>query len=237
MAPMAGHAEFDELLGVESSELSEAEIRDARPSLHKAIAESFAGPLILRKVHDLAWRTSRGERAFPPDISLGAVYMVRDPRDVAVSLSAFLGVSIGEVIAFMANPCAAMAARNDGMKYQFEQPLGTWSRHGASWLDEAGMPVHLLRYEDMLAAPAERLARVAQFLGLPSERAEAAAGATRFEILRAQEEAHGFDERPRTAERFFRQGRAGSWRDALSPAQRGRIERDHGEAMERFDYV
>jgi aryl sulfotransferase len=236
-APIARYSEFDELLGVESSELTDAEVRDARPAFHRAIVESADGPLILRKAHEIFWRTSRGEPAFPADVSLGAVYIVRDPRDVAVSFAAFRGTSIDEAIAFMANPDAAIAVNSDRMRSQFEQPLGTWSHHTESWLTQAEMPIYLLRYEDMLASPAERLARVARFLGLPPAGAGDAAEATRFEILRAQEEERGFDERPGTTKRFFRQGRAGNWRGVLTAEQLSRILRDHAPAMERLGYL
>ncbi len=233
----ASHMEFDELFGVESSELSNAEIVEARPALHRAFAASFDGPLILRKVHDCVWKTPRGEPVFPPDISAGAIYLVRDPRDVAVSFAAFQGISVDHSIAFMADAGAALSVESDGMKYQFEQPLGTWSNHVKSWLDCASMPVLLLRYEEMLNSPFEQLTLAARFLNLPLEGMHRAIEQTRFDCLRTQEKTVGFAERPQTAEYFFRKGRSGAWRDVLTQEQRRQVERDQGEAMERLGYI
>jgi hypothetical protein len=39
------------------------------------------------------------------------------------------------------------------------------------------------------------------------------------------------------AERFFREGRAGQWRERLAPAQIECIVRDHGAQMKHFGYL
>jgi hypothetical protein len=119
---------------------------------------------------------------------------------------------------------------------QFPQPLGSWSEHVVSWLDDSGMPIHRVRYEDLLAEPAAELAKVAVFLGMSPDGAPGAAAATQFENLRAQEEERGFRDLIYET-RFFRQGRVGGWRSALSAAQVERIERDHGEVMARLGYL
>lgn len=234
---VANRSEFDDAFAVASSELSQEEIEAALPALHRALAKEFEGPCILRKVHDRYRHTSRGEPLFPPELSLGAVYIARDPRDVAISLAAFRGVTIDETIAIMADPAAVMSAYGDGLKPQFEQPMGTWSSHVASWLNGSGMRVHLLRYEDMLSEPQARLADVAGFLGLPTDALTRAVEATRFDVLRAREDETGFNERPPTAARFFRQGRAGAWREVLTAEQCARIEETHGAAMARLGYL
>jgi hypothetical protein len=58
-----------------------------------------------------------------------------------------------------------------------------------------------------------------------------------FERLREQEEKEGFRERPKKAERFFREGRTGQWKEVLTPAQIQRIVDAHGEQMQRFGYL
>ena len=55
--------------------------------------------------------------------------------------------------------------------------------------------------------------------------------------LKRQEDDKGFRERPKSAERFFRDGRAGQWKDVLSPAQVEQIVEDHREQMARFNYL
>jgi hypothetical protein len=49
-----------------------------------------------------------------------------------------------------------------------------------------------------------------------------------FASLRAQEETEGFHERPTKTDRFFREGRAGQWKDILTASQVSQIVKDHG---------
>jgi hypothetical protein len=59
-----------------------------------------------------------------------------------------------------------------------------------------------------------------------------------FARLQSQEKEKGFRERPPNADgNFFREGRAGQWKQVLTSAQVERIVRDHGEQMRRFGYL
>lgn len=236
-APTASRNEFDELFGIDSTLLTDDEINRARPLLFDLIASRSKEPLILRKVHDRCRRNPDGQRMFPPEVSRGAVYIVRDPRDVAISYAHFAGVGIDEAIRRMGDPDMAVPSRREHRAPYFLQHFGTWSQHVRSWLDDAGMPVHRVRYEDLIADAATELARVAGFLGMPAGAAGEAAAAVRFEALRGQEDERGFRELMNRETRFFRQGRAGAWRSVLSAAQAGRLEEDHGEVMTRLGYL
>ncbi len=115
---------------------------------------------------------------------------------------------------------------------------GSWSAHVASWAGRRERTRLVLRYEDMQAIPERCFGTAIRFLGgdpVP-ERLAKAIGFSGFAGLRAQEQAAGFIERPATAARFFRSGRAGQWREALSREQAAAIERDHGTVMARFGY-
>jgi aryl sulfotransferase len=229
--------EFEEHFGVESSDLTQAEMDAARPELHRAIARASKDPLILRKVHDRCWFTSSGERAFPPEVSRGAVYIVRDPRDVAVSLAHFYGMDLEAAVGLMGDSARTIARSSFRLTFQLSQPLGSWSEHVAGWLDDAAMPLLPIRYEDMLADSARELEKVARFLGLPLEACAQAAAASTFSTLRGQEDQRGFRERMPATKRFFRQGRSGEGKEKLPTPLLERIEAEHGAVMARLGYV
>ena len=239
-APIASNrSPFDLLLDVDSADLKDEEAEALRPCFYALEARRHAAPQ-LRKVHDAWTLTSTGEPLFPPALTLGTLYIARDPRDVAVSLAAHLGMTVDEAIAAMAAPTATLARGGKRGKTQLAQRLLTWSAHVESWLDAPGMPPPLLlRYEDMTVDAAGALLRVARYLGWAAEReaVERAVAATRFDALFAAEEQYGFHERPLKAERFFRRGIAGGWRDTLTSAQADQIERDHATVMARLGYV
>jgi hypothetical protein len=102
-----------------------------------------------------------------------------------------------------------------------------------------GRPVHLMRYEDMLANPERSFAALARFLRLaPSEeQLKRAIAKSSFTELRRQEEERGFKERPEVAQQFFREGRAGQWQKALTQQQIADICSVHAPIMQRFGYL
>ena len=228
---------FAASLDVEASDLTEAEIEDVQPELcRQDVARGTQA--LFRKTHD-AWRlTSAGEPIFPAETTTGAIYIVRDPRDVAVSLSHHLDRSIDETIALMANPQGMLSRQRYHLTVQLPVRLLSWSSHVASWLDAPGLNLLLLHYEDMLAAPDQALPAAAQFAQIPAspDALVGALAASRFDTLRSQEDDGGFRERPHHMTRFFRQGRAGGWRETLSRAQAARIESDHAAIMTRLGY-
>lgn len=228
---------FDDVLGIESSDLSPDEITTLRPRLYQILASHAREPL-LRKVHDAWILTPANEPLLPPAVTMGAVYIVRDPRDVVASMANHNGVALERSIARLSDPANVIAASDRRLADQLPQRLLSWSGHVESWLDSPIDPL-VLRYEDMLADPLAALRRVVDRLGWSAESAmlESAVRATRFELLHAAEQRHGFRERPTRSQRFFRRGQSGGWRDELTAEQAARIEADHGPAMRRLGYL
>lgn len=236
---IASHTELDELLVVDASELFADEQMAVLPALYAAIASDTGHGLVLRKLHDRYWHTPAGAAVFPAAISRAAVYIVRDPRDVAVSYAHHRGCPVDSIITMMADPAATLSVSSTRQRRQLAQPLGHWSGHVLSWLEQTDIAVLLLRYEDLLAEPAAGLRVVAKHFGLVVDEtilAQAVAAAS-FDQLRDQEQQHGFRERPVGASApFFRQGQAGGWRQSLTPDQAARIMADHHTVMQRLGY-
>jgi Sulfotransferase domain len=167
-----------------------------------------------------------------PAHTAGTILIVRDPRDVALSYSAFTGKPLDDIIAFMANPRAANRA-TDRQVFEF---LSSWSTHVESW---ASAPRKILaRYEDLLADPEKYFARIIDFLGGPPEpeRLRRAIEFSDFKTLSAQETQHGYVAGG-PAGLFFRAGKSGGWRDTLTRAQAARIEADHRDVMRKCGYI
>jgi hypothetical protein len=169
----------------------------------------------------------------PPPITNGAIYIVRDPRDVAVSYAKHCGKSVDEMIEAMANERHALADSGNPIF----QLLSSWSSHVRSWLD-ADVNRLVFRYEDVLERPGEHFLGVLKFLEyqLHQQSFARACAATTFEKMREQEDRFGFKER-KHGDRFFNSGKAGGWKDVLSKEQADRIEGDHREVMQTMGYL
>lgn len=229
---------FDEAVGVKASDLTAEEIDRYRPDVYRYLAAQSEETRFM-KIHDAWTRNTAGLPLFPADITKGAIYVLRNPLDVAVSLAHQNHMTLDTTIARMADACYAFDAQPNQLSVLLRQGLLTWSGHVMSWVRDADFPVHVMRYEDMLCQPQATFAAAMRFAGLPNDTARLHKALTfsHFALLQAQEYAHGFKEKPATAAVFFRQGTMGAWRDVLTNRQMARLIRDHGEVMRRFGYL
>lgn len=229
---------LDDACGISSAEMGAAELLPYRAMLHRQMAAAADAPLFV-KTHDLHAVASDGTVLFPADASRAAVYIVRDPRDVALSFAHHSRWDIDRTIARMGDRGATLNVWPDRISDFLPIRLGSWSDHVESWTGQDAIPLCLLRYEDMLADPAAALAKVVVIAGLDAAPAAiaAAAAASGFEALRAREVAEGFREKPPGLPTFFRSGRAGEGATALTPAQIARITADHGDRMAALGYL
>ncbi len=201
-----------------------------RPKVQKSMLDREATSIFV-KTHLLLARL-HGTPTINGEVTRGAVYLVRDPRDVAVSYAAHLGEPIDQTIALMANR-------------EFVPPNGvwefvsSWSQNVVSWTVPEQATVLVMRYEDIIANPAASFSRIAGHVGIPAPPAliERAVRLSSFDRLQQQESTLGFTGWSISDSPFFRQGAAGAWRDRLTPEQARQIEADHGEQMQRFGYL
>ena len=224
---------YAKILGFMPSDEHLGEIAAARHEVQRFVVDQLKG-LIFSKTHE-ALTIDRGFTTINLEVTAGAIYVMRNPLDVAISYAHHLGLSIDKTIESMGTANAEMPLS----KQQIHQVLGSWSQHVASWTREPHQAIHVMRYEDMLADPERSFGGLARHLLMTPTQAQLAQAIDQssFENLRAQEEAEGFRERPEAAERFFREGRAGQWKEVLTPEQVDRIVKDHGEQMARFGYL
>jgi hypothetical protein len=230
---------WEQATGIESTDLTLDEADLLRPAVYRWLA-AYPNDFPYMKVHDAYTYLPGGEPLFPTDATRAALYILRNPLDVAVSGAPFFGIPVSETPAAMADPDAALCDSSRAYTQQMRQRLLKWSDHVTGWVDAPEpFPRMAVRYEDMKRSPVETFGGVVRFLGLPYDEARLlkAIRFSSFETLRAQEDRHGFREGPKQAERFFRKGVTGSWADELTPDLAAKIVTDHYGVMERFGYL
>jgi hypothetical protein len=233
----SSRALFEDQTLIDSYLLLPHEIEALRPAVHDGHAVSRATTAFI-KVHD-CWTHLPDGTPLLGRAARAALYLVRDPRDVAVSFAFFLAASIDRTIELMNRPRSTFGPCHLNVR----QPLDDWSGHVRSWLDQTEIQVHAVRYEDLQTDATGSFRQALHFLGVSFENEAAAkdsvARAARhadFAELRRQERERGFAEQSVRRGPFFRQGRMGDWRHHLSEAQARRIESAHGITMQRLGY-
>ena len=228
---------FDEVTGLDSAGLNERQIAYYRPLVQEKIAAESAGPVFF-KVHDAYTNGSQTPPLFSRGATAGAVYLVRNPLDVAVSYAHHRCETLDRTIAMMRDD-NAMLVGSDKPGDQLPQKLRSWSTHVSSWVNAANIRVHVVRYEDLVKQTAGVFADTVAFLGLELDlrRVDRAVEFSSFQRLRAQEFAVGFAEKQPIALSFFRSGRAGSWHEHLTAGQVQELVANHREGMQQFGYL
>lgn len=203
------------------------EVAALKGAVYAHIARTYPGAMV--RTH---WATT--QVTVPSPLVEKAIYVVRDPRDVAVSLAHHRGVKMEEAAEFLANKghCGTTP-------WGFPEYYGHWSDHVDSWTGAGSRAFLLLRYEDMKAKPVETFSRVVEFWKgkWNTERVEEAIRLTKFERLVEMEMDQGFVESSDKAERFFRRGVVGAWRREMPLALAVRIRKEHRAVMDRLGYL
>lgn len=167
----------------------------------------------------------------PPRLTERAVYVVRDPRDVAVGYANHFKCTIDEAI-------ESMNDQNRVIGEGLQHMLSTWSAHTYSWMTEERFPVGILKYEELHADTFQRFVNLLKFLEIDVVNAKVhrAIKASSFDEMRRQEKKNGFHESPEGVT-FFRKGKVGGWKDVLTEKQEKRIRTDHMAMMLKLGYV
>lgn len=223
---------YSRIAGQPNTELDFAQLCALRPQVHAAIAAA-APKTVFVKTHSMAGAID-GVPLLTPSVSAGSIYVVRNPLDVAISMSHHFGIDVDAAIDYLGNE---NSATENGELFVSEF-LGSWSQHVKSWADMESERILILRYEDLLEKPAKWFGKVARMIGVDDRaRVERAVRHSDFRALAEMEKRDGFVEVPIKGKRFFRAGRSNQWRDKLSRDQVARIVAAHREQMQRFGYV
>lgn len=225
---------YEQLTGIPSGELTGKDFNRLKPRVHEWLAGSQPQEVFV-KTHSVM-RKIRGVPLITPSATAGAVYIVRNPLDVAVSFAHHYQVTYGRAVESLCTENYVLPPSSGLCR----QHLGSWSHHVGSWTEPPGPEPHVLHYEDMLVAPIKAFGGLVRFLGLPNDpaRLKRAIDFSSFRELSGQERTTGFVEaRPDGKSPFFRTGRIGAWRQVLTGAQVATMIAKHRHAMVNMGYL
>lgn len=196
------------------------------PNLHIIKTHNFCGSL---NGHDFTNKQN----------TIGSIYIVRDPRDVAVSYASFAGISYEESVNLLLNDNRISFVD----KYYPEVRL-SWKSHLISWLSFPA-PRLLVKYEDLLKNTAgilrDTIIFINQFFNnkiiIDEDKIIRVVNECNFSKLQNLEEKIGFDESFIKQNKFFRKGKEKSWENILSENLIKKIENNFSKEMKKLNYI
>lgn len=215
------------------SQMTKEEVAQLRPRVQQALT-TLRPDTVFVKTHN-ALVEDRGTPMISPECTAGAIYVLRNPLDVAVSYSVHFGLPLAEAVAAMNRPGNQSIANQDQFVYEVH---GSWSENVLSWTSQDVPSIRIIRYEDMLHRPETTFGEIARFLQLPvsRERLDRAVRNSAFAVLKEQENKAKFAERSAKSEVFFRAGTSGEGRRLLGPELVESLCNAHQAQMARFGY-
>ena len=172
-------------------------------------------------------------------VNAGFIYIVRDPRDVVVSLSNFLGINLDEAINQVVFNKQLMTNANGAREL-----VSNWELNIKSWLEYKSVPCLFIRYEDLLIKPNNIILKIIAFINIVTNKnilnnkknIDKIIKNTSFKTLQLQEISNGFDEASKHS-KFFRSGTLNQWKGILSNTQVQIIDNNLQPLMKYFNYI
>ena len=180
--------------------------------------------------------------------TLGAIYIVRDPRNVVTSLANHYQLTFDESLKFMTNKKKFLLKKSDSSNFGNFTFLNSWSEHYKSWLYNKEFNLLFIKYEDLENDTLNTFKKIVKFLNkitkkdkkIDIDRLVKIIDTISFETLKKKENEEGFPEAIINNEKqtidFFYLGKKNKWQKLLSSKQIDRINYIFNEDLKRLGY-
>ena len=161
------------------------------------------------------------------DISLGAIYIVRDPRNLITSMSHHYSLNYDQAYAKLIDENASLLEKTRDGDYSNFTFLGSWSNHYKSWKNSKDFKTLFIKYEDLENKKYETFKKIIVFINnlkkdssnINEKKFLNSINSTNFSNLRNKEEKEGFEESVYSSlgkkKRFFNLGFNNRWKKIL----------------------
>ena len=174
--------------------------------------------------------------------TLGAIYLVRDPRDVLISYSRHLEKSIDETLELVLED-DHKGWLNEYKKDVIGEIRGSWAQNYNSWKNFYLTEKIIIRYEDLIKDPFNNFSNIIRYLNklfgleINDEKIKKCIEITDFNKLKKLEMKTGFVENYSKKELFFNQGKSKQWQDILDEKTVLKLEKKFKKEMQELKYI
>ena len=174
--------------------------------------------------------------------TLGAIYLVRDPRDVLVSYSRHLELSIDKTLELVLED-DHKGWLNENKKDVLGEIRGSWAQNYNSWKNYYLTEKIIIRYEDLIKDPFNSFSNIIRYLNklfgleINDEKIKKCIEITDFNKLKNLEMKTGFVENYNKKEPFFNKGKPNQWQNILDEKTAYKLEKKFEKEMQELSYI
>ena len=180
--------------------------------------------------------------------TLGAIYIVRDPRNVVSSMCNHYSMNFNEAYNKMIDEKASLSVKNsDGNLNNFSF-LGSWSNHYKSWKNNFEFKTLFVKYEDLEKNAYNEFWKILKFIDkltgknepINKKKFNNAINSTNFSSLKQKEKLYGFKEsltfKKDNKTNFFNLGFKNKWQQNLPEEISGKIKDKLSNEIKELQY-
>lgn len=178
--------------------------------------------------------------------TLGAIYVVRDPRNVILSLSNHFDYSIEKSLEMICNKKQIITNPTKENRYLGFTVVSDWQNHYRTWKNCKLVEVKIVKYEDLILSPKNTFISILNFINkfmqvdIDEDRIKNVLMSTEFSKLQQSENKYGFKESSNMSgfnKKFFNLGPKNDWRLILDDRNRNKIEKSFQVEMQELGYL
>ena len=192
----------------------------------------------------------KGNSFTTTEFTAGAIYIVRDPRNVLTSVMNHYSLSESDGLKMMNSVYRNLRDENDNDNYSNYSFISSWSNNYNSWKLSKNINSLFIKYEDLENDKYNTFSKIVNFTNniikkereIDENKFKLALETTNFEVLQKKEKYEGFDEAVYSSKEgkmkpFFNLGRKNNYKNLLKPETSKIIESLFEKEMKELGYL
>ena len=201
------------------------------------------------KTHNV-YGAYEGNKFTLPEYTLGAINIVRDPRNVITSLMNHFSIDEEEALKMISNVNRNLRDRNDKDNYATYSFISSWGNNYNSWKLSTSINKILIRYEDLENDIENSFLKIIKFTNkimnkkdeINIKKLKISIKTTGFDLLKKKEEKEGFNEaiyskNDGKTKAFFNLGKKNDYKKLLKKSTIKSLEEMFKKEMKELGYL
>ena len=205
--------------------------------------------ILFLKTHNV-YGAYKGKSFTTPEYTLGAINIVRDPRNVLTSLMNHYSLDENGALNMIKSLYRNLRDANDNDDFSNYSFISSWSNNYKSWKSAKNINKILIKYEDLQDDTENTFTKIIEFTNkllknnevINFEKLKKSIQTTNFNLLKKKEKSDGFIEgvyskKERVKKKFFNLGKDNNYKKLLKSETIKEIEKSFYNEMKELDYL
>jgi len=207
------------------------------------------GEVCFLKTHNV-FGAYKGKNFTTSEFTLGAIYIVRDPRNVITSLMNHYSLNENEALSMINSVYRNLRDENNPEDYSNYSFISSWANNFRSWKLSKSIETLIIKYEDLENNRFRTFKKIINFTDklmklnnkIDFEKLKSSIESTNFDILKKKEELEGFEEaifskKVGRTKTFFNLGSENNYKKLIKPQTSKTLKKLFKKEMKELGYI